>query len=47
MRLNWNGFYGDSYGHSILLEFLTDEVPTGIVGNVLRGFNIRVNLAGP
>ena len=46
MRLNWNGFYGDSYGHSILLEFLADEVLTGVVGDIFRRSNVYVDLAG-
>ena len=31
----------------LLLEFLADEVPTGVVGDILRRSNIRVNLVGP
>ena len=47
MRLNWNSFCGDSYGRGVLLEFLTNEIPTGVVGNILRGSDVRVNLVGP
>ena len=31
----------------VLLEFLTNKVPTSVVGNILRGSNIYINLAGP
>jgi len=47
MRLNWNGFCGDSHSRSILLEFLANKVPTGVVGDIRRGSNICINLAGP
>jgi len=29
------------------LEFLANEVPTSVIGNILRWFNICINLAGP
>ena len=30
-----------------LLEFLTNKVPTSVVGDILKRSNVRVNLAGP
>ena len=46
IRLNWNSFYRDSHGHSILLEFLADKVPISVVGNILRRSKVCINLVG-
>jgi hypothetical protein len=43
---HWDSLYRNSHGRSILLEFLADEVPAGVVGDILRGSDVCINLVG-
>jgi hypothetical protein len=42
----WDSLCRNNHGRSVLLEFLADEVPAGVVSDILKGSDVYIDLVG-